>query len=155
MLRTAARRALDFTSLDQVLPDVDRLLAGHTTVGKWDLAQICKHLTIILTGAVDGFDMKVPWFVKLVAPLFFWRILKTRAMPEGLKATEFVTPKSGLDLRAEVEALRAAVRLFKAHAGPFPDNPFVGRMPRDTVEQFHCIHCAHHLSFALPSPHPA
>ena len=129
---------------------MDRLLEGHSTVGKWNLAQICKHLTIVLTGAVDGFDVKVPWFVKLVAPLIFRRILKTRSMPEGLKASEAVLPRPGLDPRAEVEALRAAVRLFLAHTGPFPANPFVRRMSREAIEQFQCIHCAHHLSFALP-----
>ena len=129
---------------------MDRLLEGHSTVGKWDLAQICKHLTIGLTGAVDGFDLKVSWFARLVAPIFLRWFLKRRAMPEGLKATEAVLPKPGLNLRAEVEALRAALRLFRAHTGPFPDNPLFGRMSRDTVEQFQCIHCAHHLSFVLP-----
>ena len=41
----ASRRALTFESLDRVMPDVDRLLEGHTTVGTWTLGQICNHLT--------------------------------------------------------------------------------------------------------------
>ena len=38
------RRALSFATLDGVMPDVDHLLTGHTTVGQWSLGQICNHL---------------------------------------------------------------------------------------------------------------
>lgn len=32
---TPGRRSLRYGSLDEVKPDVERLLAGHTTVGNW------------------------------------------------------------------------------------------------------------------------
>jgi len=35
----ADRRDLSFTSLDEVMPDVKRLLAGHVTVGQWSLGR--------------------------------------------------------------------------------------------------------------------
>ena len=38
------RRALSFTSLAEVMPEVDRLFQGHRTVGNWSLGQICNHL---------------------------------------------------------------------------------------------------------------
>ena len=37
MATTATRRVLKFDSLDQVMADVDQLMTGHTTVGKWTL----------------------------------------------------------------------------------------------------------------------
>src|SRR4051794_14935085 len=40
----AERRDLSFTSLEDVMAEVDRLLAGHETVGRWSLGQICNHL---------------------------------------------------------------------------------------------------------------
>jgi hypothetical protein len=40
----AERRELTFASLDDVMPDVERLLAGHVTVGRWTLGQILNHL---------------------------------------------------------------------------------------------------------------
>lgn len=46
----ASRRPLAFASLARVMPDVDRLLEGHTTVGYWSLGQICNHLTQSLKG---------------------------------------------------------------------------------------------------------
>jgi hypothetical protein len=45
---TRGRRTLGYKSFEEVLPDVDRLLQGHTTVGEWTLAQICRRLAIHL-----------------------------------------------------------------------------------------------------------
>ncbi len=56
----AARRPLAFASLDRVMPDVDRLLEGHTTLGDWSLGQICNHLTQSLTWTVEGFPKLRP-----------------------------------------------------------------------------------------------
>ena len=36
---TEGRRELSFNSLDEVMPDVERLLEGHSTVGHWSLAR--------------------------------------------------------------------------------------------------------------------
>ena len=47
---TPGRRAIQFESLDEIMPEVDRLLEGHTTVGNWSLAQICRHLATVLPG---------------------------------------------------------------------------------------------------------
>ena len=38
------RRMLDFASMDEIMPDVERLLEGHSTAGQWTLAQILYHL---------------------------------------------------------------------------------------------------------------
>jgi hypothetical protein len=152
--RTAARRTLEFATLDQVMPDVDRLMErGYTSVGKWTLGQVCNHLGKSLAASVDGYPMKkVPWLLrKTVAPIFLRRMLRTGVMPEGLKGPEFLMPKPDLDDRAEVEALRAALRLFAGHTGPLAENPFFGRLTRDQVERLNGIHCAHHLSFLLPN----
>jgi hypothetical protein len=35
------------------MPDVDRLLRGHTTLGSWSLGEICGHLT-------QAFDRRLP-----------------------------------------------------------------------------------------------
>ena len=38
------RRLLDFTSMDEIMPDVECLIEGHTIMGHWTLAQILHHL---------------------------------------------------------------------------------------------------------------
>ena len=45
---TQGRRTLRFNSLDEVMPEVERLLKGHSTVGTWSLAQICRHLSTVM-----------------------------------------------------------------------------------------------------------
>src|SRR3954471_11810312 len=50
---TEGRRTLRFDTLDDVMPDVERLLEGHATVGHWSLAQICRHLATAMRRVVD------------------------------------------------------------------------------------------------------
>ena len=50
---TSGRRTLRFNSLDEVMPDVERLLEGHSTVGNWSLAQICRHVSTVMRRVVD------------------------------------------------------------------------------------------------------
>ena len=147
------RRHLTFASLAEVMPEVDRLLKGHRTVGQWSLGQICNHLSSSIVRSVDGFPFQAPWiFRKTIGPLMLGRFLKQRKFPTGIKIPEDHRPRSGLDDRAEAEALRAAISLFGSHSGPYAESPIAGSMTRATWEQFHAIHCAHHLSFALPEP---
>jgi hypothetical protein len=144
------RRTLAFANLTEVMPEVDRLLAGHRTVGRWSLGQICNHLSTGIIGSVDGFPVRLPWFVrKLIGPLIVRRILKEGRMREGVKLPEKFVPRPGLDARAEAETLRAAIRLFGTHTDPHADHPLAGPLSHETWERLHCIHCAHHLGFAL------
>ncbi len=131
MAKTVERRELKFDSLDQVMADVDRLMSGHHTVGKWTLGQICNHLTIGLVASIDGIDVKVPWPLrKLIAPLVLRRILSTGKMAEGVKVPQPLLPKTAVDARPEVEALRAAIRAFAGHPGPMAEHPFFGGLTR-------------------------
>ena len=153
MSKTAARRKLSFSSLDEVMPDVDRLMnEGYTTVGKWTLGQMCNHLAIGFTNSIDGYPVKeAPWLLrKLVAPVILWQILRSDKMPEGIKGPPEIMPKDGLDDRAEVEALRASIRLYSAHTGPLAVHPFFEQIDRDRCDRLNLIHCSHHLSFAIP-----
>src|SRR5262249_17847808 len=113
----AARRSLTFASLDEVMPDVDRLLEGHTTVGNWSLGQICSHLARAMNGTVDGFPEKAPWLVRKTAgPLLVRWILWRGRFPAGVKLPEEYRPVPGSDARAEADALRAALRRWAAHS---------------------------------------
>src|SRR4051812_47033756 len=50
---TPGRRTLRYESFDEVMPDVERLLEGHRTVGNWSLARFCHHLAAVLRRHVD------------------------------------------------------------------------------------------------------
>jgi Protein of unknown function (DUF1569) len=149
----AARRKLTFASLDEVMLDVDRLLRGHTTVGNWSLGQICSHLAQAFRFTIDGFppETRLPWIIrKTIGRFILWRILRTGRFTEGMRMPKKWEPVPGTDARAEAEALRAALQRFAAHTGPLVEQPLYGPVSRDVWDQFHCIHCAHHLGFAIP-----
>ncbi len=149
------RRTLAFSSLAEVMPEVDRLLAGHRMVGSWTLGQICNHLSGAIRASVEGVPFKAPWPARvLIGPIARRRILSTGRMPRGVRLPEKFAPRPGLDARAEAEALRATIRLFSAEAGPLSPHPLFGPMTVEDWHRFHCIHAAHHLNFALPDPKP-
>jgi hypothetical protein len=147
------RRELTFATLDEVMPEVERLLGGHTTVGNWTLGQMCNHLALGIRMSVDGHQGPgAPWLLrKTLAPIILWQIFRSGKMRPGFQAPEAFLPKSGLDDRTEAEALRAVLAEFAARQEPMADHPFFGRMTRAQLTRLHLIHCAHHLSFAQPA----
>jgi hypothetical protein len=151
---TTGRRPLTFASLNEVMPDVDRLLSGgYTALGKWSLGQICKHLSGAIVYSIEGFPERAPWLIRVtIGPLMVRSMFKTGSFREGIKVPERYIPTPGLDDRAEAEALRGAIRLFAQHTGPLAGHPIVNRMSREDWERFHSIHCSHHLSFLIPAP---
>lgn len=149
----AGRRTLTFESLDEVGPDVVRLLAGHFTVGRWSLAQICNHLELAIRLPMEGVPVKWSWFYRrTVGPLArrvaFW----LRWIPEAVRVPGvYLPPPSALDAAREADALAATIDRFRSFAGPFDEHPLLGRLSGDQWRRFHCLHCAHHLSFAIPA----
>jgi hypothetical protein len=147
--KTAGRRQIAFQSLDDVMPDVERLLSGHVMVGRWSLAQICNHLTTSIRGSIDGYPgMRPPWIVRAtIGKLARRSILVKGVILEGAPLPKDYKPQPGLDATAEAETLRKAIAAFQECASP-KAHPFVGAMTKDEWTRFHCVHCGHHLSFA-------
>ncbi len=148
---TPGRRVLRYESFDEVMPDVERLLDGHRTVGNWTLAQICQHLAAVLRRHVDlpastTFDPadRVPEEQKR-------RMLESGALPEGIGAPPGVLPEAPLDEREEAEGLREAIAYYRASPGPAIPHRVLGPLTREEWDWFELAHLAHHLSFAVPT----
>ena len=148
----SSRRTLQFQNLNEVMPEVDRLLkGGHRTVGQWALGQICNHLAEVIRLSVEGFSGQAPWPVrKTVGQVMKRRFLSRGRLPSGLKLPEKYQPKPGLDDRAEAEMLRAAIQYLDRHTSPMAAHPLLGSMSRDEWLLFHAVHAGHHLGFAIP-----
>lgn len=148
---TEGRRTLRFERLDEVMPEVERLLAGHETLGTWSLAQICRHLAMSMRRAVDlpastTFDPALR-----VSDEQKRRVFETGQLPEALPGPPEIMPGEVGDARAEADGLREAIAYFHASpTGPQAPHRFFGPMSRDEWEQLQRIHCAHHLSFVVP-----
>jgi hypothetical protein len=142
------QRLLSFTSLDEVMPEVDRLLAGHTTIGTWSLGQILDHLATALRLTCVG-AREIPSLPR--SDVFKRRFFRAGRFPRGADVPHpSLIPSVGSDPREQAAILRQALARFASASGPFPEHPYLGVLDKAEWARFHSIHCAHHLGFALP-----
>ena len=145
------RRTLQFDNFDEIMPEVERLVAGHRTVGSWSLAQICHHLAKVMRRVVD-MPASTPHDATMeVGEEKKRQVLESGKLPEGLPAPPQLVPPEGLDEREEVEGLRQAIAHYKASKGPVVPHRLFGPLSKQEWDRLQCIHCAHHLSFAVPN----
>ena len=148
---TPGRRALSFNNLDEVMPDVERLLQGHTTVGTWTLAQICLHLATVMRRVVDLPASTPQDPSRWVSEEQKRRVLESGVLPEGLPGPPGVLPAETLGEREEAEGLRHAIAHYKASSGPVIPHRFFGPLSKQEWDRLQLVHVAHHLSFVIPS----
>jgi len=144
----ANRRDLSFARLDEIMPEVDRLLTGHATVGQWSLGQMCHHLaTAFRYSTMARSPLPEPTEQQAAIRDRFFAAGK---FPDGRNAPPGLDPKPGLDDRAEADALRATIDNFASATGPCAAHPVLGPLSHEHWARFHCMHAAHHLGFAVP-----
>jgi hypothetical protein len=149
-LMTPGRRILKYGSLDEVMPDVERLLEGHTTVGTWSLAQICRHLGTVMCRVVDLPASTPHDPSRWVGEEQKRQVFDSGLLPEGLPAPPEVLPSETLGEREEAEGVRRAIAHYRASPGPVIPHRLFGPLTKDEWDRLQLIHFAHHLSFAVP-----
>jgi hypothetical protein len=153
-IMTPGRRSLRFGSLDEVMPDVGRLLDGHTTVGNWSLAQICRHLATAMRRVVDLPASTPHDLSQWVGEEQKRQVFELGSLPEGFPAPPQIVPLDTLGEHEEAEGLRQAIAHYKASSGPVIPHRLFGPLSKAEWDQLQLIHLAHHLSFAVPKPDP-
>ncbi|WZO98633.1 DUF1569 domain-containing protein [Isosphaeraceae bacterium EP7] len=147
---TAGRRSLQFQTLDDVMADAERLLAGHETVGQWSLAQIFLHLSTVMRKVVDLPASTPVDPAALLDAETKRRVLEDGILPEGLPKPPAFEPTDAGNPRDEAEGLRAAIAHYKSKGGPVAPHRLFGPLSKAEWERLQCVHCAHHMSFAVP-----
>src|SRR5438874_987908 len=90
------RRVLAFACLGEVMPDVERLLVGHRTVGQWTLGQMCNHLATTIRLSMEGIPQKAPWLVRRTAGVLIRGAMLWRGrMPEAVGVPGVYLPRPG------------------------------------------------------------
>lgn len=148
------RRELNFKSLDDIAGEIERLAQARKlkTVGNWTPGQILRHLAIVMNGAVDGLEIPLPFFMRIIVPIMvFFRksaFLNGR-MPSGIQlpkaATETLVPPP-TTWEEGLATIRSAIQRFQA-APVLKPHPFMGELSRDEWTKLQCRHCELHLSF--------
>ncbi|MBK7054201.1 MAG: DUF1569 domain-containing protein [Leptospiraceae bacterium] len=60
------KRILKFKNYSDVITEIESLRKnGYTQSGKWNLGQICRHLSYYQKGALDGFTKMMPWIIRV------------------------------------------------------------------------------------------
>jgi uncharacterized protein DUF1569 len=146
------QRPLHFTDFAQVQAEVVQLhRGGYERLGKWDLGQICDHLSYFILGSLDGYSFRVPWLFKaLFGRLALRRILAQQRMKAGVPTPQKPLPAPGGDEQAAVQRLKQVLGRLDAHQGELHPSPFFGYLTPHEWRTLHLIHCAHHLGFLVP-----
>lgn len=147
------RRSLSFTSLDDVLVELDHLEGKKLEVlGNWTVGQILKHLAIPMDGAIDGLHFKMPLYMRIGAKIFKPFVLKMK-MPAGFRlpslAASIMVPDSTISDSEGFAALRHAIGRLKTNSHRTP-HPVMGSLTIEQWNQIMCRHCELHLSFIQP-----
>ncbi len=74
MASTVARRKLRFESIDEVLADVDKVVAAAHAgtleqLGNWKPGQVMAHLAAWIEYGYVGYPLKTPWFIRMILRL--------------------------------------------------------------------------------------
>jgi hypothetical protein len=148
------RRDLTFNTLDDIVKDVEILVASPATrtIGNWSLVKLITHLSRTDNNSIDGFETKAPLMIRLVMPLFKGRFLKARKMNPGIrlpKAAEAAAFPESTSSQEALNDLRDAVERTRTEIMT-AIHPAFGKMTHDEWNTLHLRHSEMHLSFALP-----
>ena len=121
MFAMPERRRLAFDRIEDIMPDVDRLIAGHATVGRWSLGAICDHLARTINLSLDSPPPDAPASREQAVKrrLFF----RAPCLPRGPDASAF---------RPDPDARRRPDRRVRIPAPPSPGWPPTMAPPRPT-----------------------
>ena len=149
------RRDLHFSTLDEVVAEVERLVGGEVrTTGNHSFAQILKHLALAhdtSTGRITA--PKPPLLMRLMMPLLKRLVINEKPLKPGVKlpqkSEDFFWPNGPVDVEEALAHLKDSVEYYKTH-GPLPKHPFFGHLTRAENERLNCRHGALHLGFVHP-----
>ncbi len=150
---SAQKRLLDFHNSTQVVDEISRLRnQPYQKLGKWNLTQICEHLSKTMAGGMDPAAKPLPWIVRkwITEPMVrSW--IKNRAMkPNGMTSPALLpTPNLTLDDPAKIDACLQLVHQVEAFQGSLENLP-LGKMSLEDWKQLQWIHASHHLGYLIP-----
>ena len=144
-----------FSSFAEIEAFVQKLqLSGYVACGKWNLAQICEHLSDWMNYPMVGFPKSGPmvaallFCVRCLAGRKLYRdvVSKQRMKPGQPTLPQSVYPNT-LDESRSVERLIATMQALQNYRGNLIPSPLFGKLTHSEYVSLHIAHCAHHLSF--------
>jgi hypothetical protein len=157
--RNAERRSLHFNSIEEVLADVDRILAAESAgtlrrTGNWTVGQTLGHLAAWINYGWDGYppEANPPWLVKVIIRMFKKRLL-SKPMQSGMKLGRIPGGTLGIEPMSSDEGarrLRDGLRRLQRREEPRFHSPALGAMTADERLALNLRHAELHLGFLHP-----
>jgi Protein of unknown function (DUF1569) len=153
------RRDLRFARLSEVQDDLKKLASrNYTKTAEWDLSQVAEHLADWMTFPIDGFP-KPPWLVVILigamrvtlGKSLYKKFVRDQRMATGQPTIPTTVYPASDSSAKSVERLMKAIDRLSAHRGPIHPSPLFGQLSYDELVALQLAHCAHHLSFLVPS----
>lgn len=137
------------TDPDDLIAWIERLQReGYEPQGRWNLTQICQHLTATISGGMNGFGFRMPWLVRrTVGPWAIRRVLRTSRFPRGVPTFRVLRPPApaGEDQPVEIARCIEVIRQAKSFRGPLPPHPMVDDLSLEDWKRLMWVHASHHL----------
>jgi hypothetical protein len=153
------RRSLNLATLDDVASEIESLRdGGYSATGKWNLSQICEHLTATMRMGLDG-GQQMPWLLRKTMGAWMIRSwLKNRAMRSGLPTLDRLRPAAKsdgggmekVDDPATIATCLATLREVRDFRGTLPPHSMCDGIDLPTYKELCVIHAQHHLGFLAP-----
>jgi len=149
------RRALRFNSIDDVLKDIDAIVAAEQAgtlrqLGNWTPGQILGHLAAWTNYSYDGYPFKPPpWFIRIILRMKVKKYLRD-GMPAGVRIPGVANGTFGTEPFSTTEGaerLRRAIRRLQSSEPALHDSPAFGAMSHADRIQLNLRHAELHLSF--------
>jgi hypothetical protein len=157
--RTSERRALHFNSIDDILADVDRVIASERAgtlrrTGNWTTGQTFGHLAAWINFAWDGYPPGAhpPWLVRVIARMLKNMILY-KPMRPGMKIGRVPEGTLGIDPMTTDEGarrLREGLGRLQRHEPPTFHSSALGPLTDDERIALNLRHAELHLGFLHP-----
>jgi hypothetical protein len=147
------RRELSFKNYDEVISEIRELQSkGYTKIAKWNLGQICKHISYYMKGSLDGFEKNFPWILRVT----YGNYLKKNLLSTTIsKPNEPTDPKSiypdSIDEKDAIETAIQFLNRLKENKEQLKPSSIMGELTNDEWNYLHKRHFAQHLSFLIPN----
>src|SRR5438132_12714446 len=132
--KVTGRRKLQFTCIDDMLADVERLAQTKEVraLGNWSGGQVLRHLTIVMIGSIDGSPKMMPKVMQMMIRLLAKNRFLNKPMAPGFKlpakAAMLIPPETSSE--EGLDEFRRAVGRLKSESARTP-HPAIGPPTRD------------------------
>lgn len=135
MAGQAEKRALDLRTYADVIVEIERIEAGaYDQSGNWNLSQVCEHCGILMRGTLEGFEVRVPWLVRVTLGKWFKRQwIARRKMARGGPTLKQFLPRAAADDPKPIEDAKAMLRSLARGVGGVASIAFAGGIERGGV----------------------